>query len=111
MENLLSQVNLVKLELFSYCILTIGAIGDHISTFLGLTRPHIYETNPVTVKLMTKGLWFPLNLIIVALGILIPYLSIRFTRSRAFYALLAYPIIHGLLRFGACLHNFSLIIK
>ena len=85
-------------------------MGDHVSTFIGLTRPYIYEMNPVTVKLMTKGLWVPLNLIFVALGILIPYIIIRFTRNRAFYALLCYPVVHGLLRFGACVHNFSLII-
>jgi hypothetical protein len=100
----------VGLESFSYFMLIVGTLGDHISTMIGLTRPYIYESNPFTVWLMERGLWLPFDVVLVAVGIALPYLIIRFTKRDYFKALLVYPFLHGLIRLGACFWNFSLII-
>lgn len=91
-------------------MLVAGTLGDHVSTVVGLTRPYIYEANPFTFKLMARGLWLPVDLVLIALGIAIPYLLIRLKRRPHFKALLAYPLVHGALRLGACLWNISLIL-
>jgi len=100
----------IGFEAFSYLMLIVGSMGDHISTVIALTRPYIYESNPFTVMLMEKGLWLPFDFVLIAIGIAVPYLLIRATGKEYFKGLLAYPLLHGLLRFGACLWNFSLII-
>ena len=110
MEALLSLNKLIGLESFSYFILILGTLGDHVSTVIALTRPHIYESNPFTIMLMERGLWVPVDVVLVVIGIVVPYLIIRLSNKEYFKALLAYPLIHGLIRFGACLWNFSLII-
>lgn len=87
-----------------------GTFGDHLSTVITLARPYIYEANPFTVKLMAKGLWLPFDLILVVFGIAVPYLLIRLTKRPCFKAVLAYPLLHGMIRLGACIWNFSLIM-
>jgi hypothetical protein len=98
------------LEVLSYLMLIVGTLGDHVSTVFALTKPYIYETNPVTVQLMENGLWLPVDIVLIFLGIVIPYVLIHFTEKEYFKALLAFPLVHGLIRFGACLWNFSLVI-
>jgi hypothetical protein len=91
-------------------MLVVGTMGDHISTVIALTRPYIYESNPFTVQLMERNLWLPVDIVLVILGIGVPFLLIRLTKRQSFRALLAYPLVHGLVRLGACIWNFSLII-
>jgi hypothetical protein len=109
-EALLSINRRVGLESFSYFMLILGTLGDHVSTIIALTRPYIYESNPFTVWLMERRLWLPFDVVLVAVGIAVPYLIIRLTKRDYFKALLVYPFLHGLIRLGACLWNFSLIL-
>jgi len=98
------------LEFIAYIMLMSGTFGDHLSTVITLARPYIYEANPFTIKLMARGLWLPFDLILVTVGIAVPYFLIRLTKRPCFKALLAYPLIHGMIRLGACIWNFSLIM-
>jgi len=100
----------IGLEVFSYLMLVVGTLGDHVSTVIALTRPYIYETNPVTVRLMERGLWLPVDIVLVALGIVVPYFLIRMTKKPSFRGILVYPLVHGLVRLAACIWNFSLIM-
>jgi len=100
----------IGLEIVSYLTLIVGVLGDHISTMIAIERPHIYEANPTTVMLMDMGLWLPVDIALIAIGIAVPYILIRKTKREEFQALLAYPLVHGLIRFAACLWNFSLIL-
>jgi len=109
-EALLSIDRRVGLEAFSYIMLIAGTLGDHVSTIIALTQPFIYESNPFTVRLMEQGLWLPFDVVLVAVGIAVPYLIIRLTKRDYFKALLVYPFLHGLIRLGACFWNFSLIL-
>jgi len=100
----------IGLEIISYLTLIIGVISDHISTLIAIQRPNIYESNPITVILMDMGLWLPVDIALIAIGIAVPYILIRKTKREEFRALLAYPLVHGLIRFAACIWNFSLIL-
>ncbi len=98
------------LEILSYIVLLAGTLGDHISTGIATARPYIYESNPVAVKLMAGGLWLPLDLVLIALGIAVPFLALRLAGRTSLKGLLAYPMAHGLIRLGFCLWNLSLLI-
>ena len=90
---MLSSGRRIGLEAFSYLMLIAGTLGDHLSTVIALER----------------GLWLPVDIVLIILGIGVPYLLIRLTKDKSFRALFAYPLLHGLIRLGACLWNFSLI--
>jgi len=96
-------------EALAYVLLIVGTLGDHVSTMIAIRLPHIYETNQFTLFLISKGLWLPLDLILIALGIAVPYLLIRAKRGGPFTGLLAYPLVLGAIRLGACIWNLSLI--
>ena len=100
---------IIYLEVFSYLLLIIGTIGDHISTMIALRFPYLYEGNWFVSSLMSKGLWLPLDIILIFLGVTIPYLILRIKKGGPFRGLLAYPIVLGAIRLGACIRNLLLV--
>ncbi len=97
-------------EVLSYIMLLAGTLGDHISTGIATARPYIYESNPVAARLMAGGLWLPLDLFLIALGITVPFMALRMASRPSLKGLLAYPMAHGLIRLGFCIWNLSLLI-
>ncbi|MDQ1281126.1 MAG: hypothetical protein QG670_2390 [Thermoproteota archaeon] len=96
------------IELVSYVILIFGTLGDHLSTAIGLQNPMYYETNQFTVVLMSKQLWLSFDLLLIVLGVIIPYKLLRM-RKDLFKEVLAFPLILGIARLSGCLINLSLI--
>ncbi|MBS7631184.1 hypothetical protein KEJ47_06375 [Candidatus Bathyarchaeota archaeon] len=110
MEVILSPGRPINIEVFAYVLSVVGTLGDQISTMIGLTKEGIYESNPFVRQLISNGLWLPLDLAVVILGIGIPFLLIRSFRHPSLKGLIAYPLVFGLVRLGACVWNLSLII-
>jgi hypothetical protein len=110
MQNRSVRARKTWVELLSYCILTLGTLGDYISTHIGLTYENLRETNPITNQLMANLMWLPANLFIVILGIAIPFLIIRFSKEDYYRCMLSFPITYGIVRLSACIWNISLII-
>ena len=109
MESAIQTSTKTWVELLSYCILTLGTLGDYISTHIGLTYPNLREANPITIQHIANGMWLPVNLVIVMLSIAVPFLIIRFTKED-YRLILSFPIVHGIVRLSACIWNISLII-
>ncbi len=110
MESAIQTSTKNVVELLSYCILTLGTLGDYISTHIGLTYENLCEANPITSQLMANGMWLPVSLVIVMLGIAIPFLIIRFSKEDSYRCILSFPIVYGIIRLSACIWNYSLII-
>ena len=109
MESAIQTSTKNVVELLSYCILTLGTLGDYISTHIGLTYPNLRETNPITIQHLANGMWLPVNLVTIMLGIAMPFLIIRFSKED-YRCMLSFPIVYGIVRLSACIWNISLII-
>ncbi len=110
MESAIQTSTKTWVEQFSYSILTLGTLGDYISTHIGLTFENLRETNPTTSQLMANGMWLPVNLVIIMLGIAVPFLIFRFSKEDGYRFMLSFPITYGIVRLSACIWNISLII-
>lgn len=97
-------------ELLSYSILTLGTLGDYISTHIGLSFENLYETNPVTSQLVANGMWLPANLVVIVLGIAVPFLIFRLSKEKYYRCILSFPIAYGVVRLLACTWNIRLIL-
>jgi len=96
------------LEASACLLLILGVMGDHVSTMLVLSRPGTYEANPMAARLMELGLWLPLDLILLGMGLAIPYFVTRV--DRRLRPLFLYPLIQGLLRLSMALWNLHLLL-
>ena len=110
METAIQTSAKTWVELFSYSILTLGTLGDYISTHIGLTFNNLYETNPIANQLVANGMWLPANLVIVVLGIAVPSLIFRFSKEGYYRCILSFPIAYGIIRLSACTWNIGLIL-
>lgn len=99
-----------KFEIGAYLTLVMGVLGDQISTRVGLARPQISEFNPITSSMIARGLWVPMDVALVAVCVLIPFIMNRMMKHTLVKTLCLYPLIAGLIRLGACVWNFFLLI-
>ena len=97
-------------EFTSYCILVLGTLGDSASTHLGLAYYGLNEVNPFAIQLIDSGLWPASNLAIIALGVVVPFITIRYTNMVYARCFLSFPMIHGVIRLVACIWNCSLML-
>jgi len=110
MESAIQMSTKTWRELFSYSILTLGTLGDYVSTHVGLSFENLFEINPLTIQLVAMRMWLPVNLVLVMLGIAIPFLIIRLSAEENNRFVLSFPIVHGVIRLSACVWNCSLIL-
>jgi len=97
-------------EKISYLLATVGILGDHLSTRLGLTKPYLYESNPYTIYLMEKGLWLPFDLILLLATVGISFHIMRRWTFRDRWAVLAFPILLGSIRLCSAIWNIYLYL-
>jgi len=98
-------------EKVSYLLATVGILGDHLSTRLGLTKPYAYETNPNTIWLMDKGLWLPFDILLLLATVGISSLIMRRWTFRGRWAVLAVPILLGSARLCFAIWNLHLYLS
>jgi len=98
-----------RIEKIAYVIIVVGVLLDHASTMYALTQPNIVEVNPFVLSLMEKDLWLLGDLLVMASGTIFIYALIRMIDKPEAIYLLIYPIVHGLIRIAAAVHNFGVI--
>lgn len=99
-----------SVESLAYLTAMVGIVGDHLSTRIGLLSPRIQELNPFTVYLRLNGLWLPFDIFMLAASLGLPALLIRKWSFRGRFAVLAFPILVGLTRLFAAIHNVMMIV-
>lgn len=97
-------------EKAAYCLAIAGTAGDHISTRIGQPQSHLYESNRTVVALMQRGLWLPVDLILLAIIIACPYWIMRTEYDRRWIALLV-PSLIGVIRLLITISNLQLILS
>ncbi len=99
-----------SVEDLAYLTALIGTVGDHLSTRIGLLYPRIRELNPFTVYLRQNGLWLPFDVFLLVVSLGLPALLMRKWSFRGRWAVLAFPVIFGLARLFAAMHNVIMIL-
>jgi hypothetical protein len=98
-----------RFEAAAYVFLVLGAVGDWASTTMGL-RSGLAEGNALAAALMGTSQWVPVNILLVATIIIVPYVVNRVTRSKAARLLIAFPMLAGIIKIGVSLWNLNLIM-
>jgi hypothetical protein len=98
-----------RFEAAAYLLLVLGAAGDWVSTSIGL-RGGLAEGNALAVALMSCGRWVSVDLTLVAILMVVPYVVNKAIKNKAARALWVFPVLAGLLKVAVCLWNINLII-
>jgi hypothetical protein len=97
------------IEVAAYFLAVLGMLGDQISTRVGLALPGTCELNFFAAWMMARGLWLPLDLLVLAAFLCVPAVLIRQYDARERWLTLAYPILFGLIRITTAISNFMII--
>ncbi len=97
------------IEIAAYFLAVFGMLGDQISTRLGLTLQGACELNFFAAWMMARGLWLPLDLLVLATLLCAPAVLIRRYDVKVRWLSLAYPVLFGLIRITAAISNFMII--
>jgi len=96
-------------EIIVYVIMVIGFLGDQLTTRIAMNLPWIVEANPLVAGLMTRGLWLPLDISLLALSIS-AHLTLQLAfKARSSWVTLSLPLVYGLVKFSAAVWNILLI--
>jgi hypothetical protein len=107
---MLSQTPVSRFEIGAYLLLVTGVVGDHFSTGLALSRQNIYETNPVALGLMQKGLWTITDVALILVSVAASYVFLRVLKKPFSNYILVYPALAGVIRLAVTLWNLSLLV-
>jgi hypothetical protein len=96
-------------EIVVYGIGVIGFLGDQWTTRMALNLPWIVEANSLVAGLMTRGLWLPLDMCLLALSIS-AHLTLQLAfKARSSWMTLSPPLIYGLVKLSTAMWNMLLI--
>ena len=101
--------NLSDIEGGIYTLTAVGIIGDHLSTRIALCQPQIREVNPFTLFLFQNNLWLLFDVFMMAVSLGVPYILMRKWSFNGRWAVLAYPLLFGMGRLAAAVHNLLLL--
>ena len=100
----------LKIEPAAYFLLIVGALGDWVSTRLGVSLG-LVEGNTVAASLMSGGQWMTTDFLVVAVCILVPYAVNRVLKTRVASYLIGFPLVAGVIKIGVSLWNLNLILR
>jgi hypothetical protein len=89
-------------------MLIIGALGDWISTKLGLSIGFM-EGNHLAAYFMSRNMWMQVDSILILVCFSMPFLVSHFSKEEAPRSLFWFPLIAGILKLGVSLWNISVI--
>jgi len=96
-------------EIIVYAMMVIGFLGDQLTTRIAMDLPWIVEANPLVAGLMTRGLWLPLDALVLALSIF-AHLTLQLAfKARSSWVTLSLPLVYGLVKFSTAVWNILLI--
>ena len=90
-------------------ILVIGFLGDQLTTRMAMNLPWIVEANPIVAWLMTRGLWLPLDIVLVTLSLSAHLALQRAFKMKSGWVTLSLPLVYGLVKFTTAVWNILLI--
>ena len=93
----------------TFFTLMIGALGDWISTRVGLSLG-LAEGNRLAAYLMSRGAWIQFDIFIISVCFLIPLLVNYVSNKNAPKALFLFPLMAGILKLLVSVWNISLIL-
>jgi hypothetical protein len=96
-------------EIIVYSTMAIGFLGDQLTTRMALNMPWIVEANSFVTWLMTRGLWLPLDLLMVAMSVSAHLIIRRAFKMEGSWLTLSPPLIYGLVKLSTALWNLLLI--
>jgi len=96
-------------EIIVYAMMVIGFLGDQLTTRIAMDLPWIVEANPLVAGLMTRGLWLPLDIMLVTLSLSAHFALQRAFKARSSWVTLSLPLIYGLVKFSTAVWNILLI--
>ncbi|MBN2335070.1 hypothetical protein JXL21_05880 [Candidatus Bathyarchaeota archaeon] len=99
----------IKIEPIAYFILILGALGDWVSTRLGLSMG-LVEGNNVAASLMGSGSWIQVDLLLVAICIAVPFLLNRVVKSKVAHYFFGFPLVAGVAKILVSIWNLNLIL-
>jgi hypothetical protein len=100
-----------KLPFLSYLSYLVFISLDQVTTFIGINRFSLQESNSVVLLLMDKGLWsiFDYSLSFLLIGLSYILYDKVLNREHRFVVLL--PMVSGSIRLFAGLSNLALILQ
>jgi len=104
-----SRAPLARFELSAYLLLIAGVVGDHLSTYMGLNRENVYESNPFAANLMHNGLWVTTDVALIVITVIMTYLLLRMKENPLSKYTLIYPSLAGIIRLFVTFSNLSLV--
>ena len=99
-----------RLVVIAVSIFTIGTLLDYITTYAGLSLPHVEVTNPVVVKLISFDIWGVMEAGLVTFVMLIGGYMIK-RETIAFNLISSMFIVTGIFRLAAAANNLSILVQ